>query len=200
MTITYVIGDSLYVNLTNRCTNACTFCIRNNGDEVSGSGSLWLEREPTVNETIADILNHKLNNFSQLVFCGYGEPLMRLDDLVEISKAVKKQYPNLPVRVNTNGQAELMYYKGVAEKLSGAVDIISISLNSKNAEEYQKICNSIYGLDAFPSLLSFAADCKKYIPTVILTLVDVIPPEDIEECRKIVKELGVEFRVRQMID
>ena len=116
MTLTYRLGNALYINLTNKCTNACSFCIRLGGDTVGDSGSLWLEREPDKEEVLADIFRRDLSEFQELVFCGYGEPMMRLDDLVWIAAQVKRKAPNLPIRVNTNGQAELFYGPDAARK------------------------------------------------------------------------------------
>lgn len=112
MTLTYRLGNALYINLTNKCTNACSFCIRLGGDTVGDSGSLWLEREPDKEEVLADIFRRDLSEFQELVFCGYGEPMMRLDDLVWIAAQVKRKAPNLPIRVNTNGQARALLRAG----------------------------------------------------------------------------------------
>lgn len=198
MTITYEIGDSLYVNITNRCTNRCDFCIRNNGDSVSGSDSLWLDREPTVDEILDDIRKNDLTRYKELVFCGYGEPLMRLDAIVDVVTALKRT-SDIKVRINTNGQADLVYGEPTSHKLKGLIDVVSISLNNGNAENYDRVCHSEYGKAAFDAIIAYAVDCKKYVPTVIFTVVDVIPAEEIEACREISKKAGVSFRVRAMI-
>lgn len=199
MTITYTIGDSLYINVTNRCTNSCTFCIRQNGDTVGDSGSLWLEREPTKDEIWEDIKKRDLSKFKEVVFCGYGEPLMRLNEVVYISKKIK-EISAIPVRINTNGHSDLVHGEPTAKMLSGLIDSISISLNAKNAENYNKLCKPVFGEDSFFAVTRFALECKKYIPKVILTVVDIIPADEIEDCRRIAQSLGVEFRVRTMID
>lgn len=198
MTITYEIGDSLYVNITNRCTNSCDFCIRNNGDSVGGSDSLWLDREPTVDEILDDIRKRDLTRYKELVFCGYGEPLMRLDAIVDVVTALKRT-SKIIVRINTNGQADLIYGEPTSHKLKGLIDVVSISLNNGNAENYDKVCHSEYGKAAFDAIIAYAIDCKKYVPTVVFTVVDVIPAEEIEACREIAKKAGVSFRVRAMI-
>ncbi|CDZ23297.1 radical SAM protein [[Clostridium] cellulosi] len=197
MTITYRLGDSLYVNMTNRCSNRCDFCIRNYGDGIGGSGDLWLDREPTVDETVQDILKN-VSGCKELVFCGYGEPLMRLDDVIAVIKAVKPKI-GIPVRINTNGQADLIHGRQTAKELAGLVDTVSISLNAPNAKEYEALCHSDYGEKAFDAILKYAADCKKYIPNVVFSVVDVMDKEDIEKCRKIAEDIGVIFRVREMI-
>ena len=148
---------------------------------------------------LADIFRRDLSEFQELVFCGYGEPMMRLDDLVWIAAQVKRKAPNLPIRVNTNGQAELFYGPDAASRLQGAVDAVSISLNAPDARQYDEMCHSVYGEQAFDALLRFAEKCKAYIPSVILSVVDVMDRADIEKCRKIAAEIGVTLRVREMI-
>lgn len=197
MTITYPIGKNLYVNVTNRCSNRCDFCIRKYGDTMNGSGSLWLEREPTVEEILADIKKHDLAAYRELVFCGYGEPLERLDDVVAVLRGVKS-FSGIKTRINTNGQADLIHGRPTAKDLKGLVDTVSISLNASDAAAYDKICHSKYGEAAFGAMLAYAADCKNYVPSVVLSIVDVIPPEEIEACRAVANKIGVTLRVRKM--
>lgn len=197
MTITYRIGDSLYINMTNRCSNRCDFCIRNFGDGISDSGNLWLEREPTVDEVCDDIIKNA-DGCREIVFCGYGEPLMRLDDVIAVIKRVKPVL-NKPIRINTNGQADLIHGRKTACELSGLVDTVSISLNAPDAKGYDDVCHSDYGMRAFDAVIEYARDCKKYVTNVVFTVVDVMPKKDIEKCRQIAKDAGVSFRVRAMI-
>jgi radical SAM enzyme (TIGR04100 family) len=199
MVITYTIGDSLYVNVTNQCTNSCEFCIRNNGDSVGDAQSLWLEKEPSKEEILMDILSRDLYAFNELVFCGYGEPLCRHDDIVFICQKVKEA-SSIKIRINTNGHADLINGRSTAQELAGLIDIISISLNAADAKSYQSICHSDFGEDAFKAVLDYTADCMKYIPKVMLTVVDVISPAEIERCRIIAEGIGAEFRVRTMIE
>ncbi|HEX2939003.1 MAG TPA: TIGR04100 family radical SAM protein [Ruminiclostridium sp.] len=197
MTITYRLDDSLYVNMTNRCSNRCDFCIRNFGEGIGESGDLWLDREPTVEEASGDIIKNA-GGCRELVFCGYGEPLMRFDDVVAVIKKVKPII-NIPVRINTNGQADLIHGRETSRELAGLVDTVSISLNAPNAKEYEEVCHSDYGEKAYDAILKYAADCKKYVPNVVFSVVDVMDSEDIEKCRKIAEQTGVKFRVRKMI-
>lgn len=197
MIITYKLGDSLYVNMTNRCSNKCDFCIRNYGDGISDSGSLWLDREPTVKEASDDILkNYK--GCREIVFCGYGEPLIRLDDVLSVIRAVKPAI-NMPVRINTNGQADLIHGRETAKELQGLVDTVSISLNAPDAKGYDAVCHSDYGEKAYEAILKYASDCKEYVPNVIFSVVDVLSSDDIEKCRATAEKIGVKFRVREMI-
>jgi len=195
MTITYELGNSLYINITNRCTNHCSFCIRNSSDGVGSGIDLWLEREPTVEEVLKDIQTRDIFSYREFVFCGYGEPMMRVDDIIEICKKLKELY-NIPIRINTNGHGNLIYGKDITPLLAGWVDYISISLNAKDAQAYQAICVSDYGERAFEAMLDFAAKCKKYVPKVALSVVDVMSREDIQACREIAERIGVDFRVR----
>ena len=200
MTITYEYGDSLYVNLTNRCSNACTFCVRNEHDNVNGKDPLWLDREPTIEEIKEDFSKRDLSRYSSVVFCGYGEPTMRFDDMVLIAKWLKAQKPDLLIRLNTNGQANLICGRNVTPELQGCFDCVSISLNAENAEKYQELCLSEFGGEkAFSGLLEFARLAKSYVPEVVLSVVDVLPKEEIEHCRKIAEDCGVKFRVRTFI-
>lgn len=194
-TYVYRLGDALYVNLTNRCTNRCDFCIRNT-HEGMGEYNLWLEREPTVEEVLQQIGDP--TQYSEIVFCGFGEPMLRLKELIEIAREVKKKGGK--VRINTNGQANLYYGRNVVPLLEGLVDVISISLNAPTAEQYDAICHSNYGKKAFEGVLEFARECVKVIPTVVLSVVDVLSSEDIEKCRNIAQGIGAQLRVRQMIE
>ncbi|NLN41416.1 MAG: radical SAM protein [Clostridiales bacterium] len=188
----YKLGDALYINLTNQCTNACDFCIRK-GSQGMGEYKLWLKTEPTAQQVIEQLGDVK--KYSEVVFCGFGEPTIKLNELIEIAKKVKAN--GVKVRVNTNGHANLYHGRNVVPELAGLVDVMSISLNAPTAEEYQKICRSRYGLEAFDGMLDFARKCVGVIPEVVLSVVDVLPPEDIEKCRKIAKQVGAKFRVRE---
>jgi len=201
MTITYELGNALYVNMTNRCSNDCTFCVRNSHDTVNGKDSLWLDREPTIREIKEDFLKRDLSKYTSVVFCGYGEPLMRFDDCIEIAKWLKEMMPSLPIRINTNGQANLIEKCDVTPKLSGVIDSISISLNASNAKRYDEICHSAFGESAFEGLQEFARLAKRFVPKVILSIVDHdITPAEIEECRRIAAKCGVDFRIREYIE
>ncbi len=198
MTICYVLENSLYINLTNRCSNACTFCVRDKDCGI-GDVNLWLDREPTVEEIIEDINRFNPDTYKEVVFCGYGEPTMRLNELLTCAKYIKEHY-SVPIRINTNGQADLMHKDPVPPRLAGQIDVVSISLNAKNAKEYQALCQSIYGEKSFDALIQFAKDCTAYVPEVIMSVVDVLPAEDIEECRKIAESAGARLRVRELIE
>lgn len=199
MTITYELGSSLYVNITNRCSNACTFCVRNKHDTVNGKDNLWLDREPTIDEIKTNFKRRDLSEYDAVVFCGYGEPMMRADVVIEIAKWLKKNHPDIKIRINTNGQANMIYKKDITPQLEGIIDCVSISLNAENAEKYQKLCKSEFGEEAYTGLLEFARLAKRHVPEVVLSVVDIMKPEEIEQCRKIAEDCGVTFRVREFI-
>lgn len=198
MTITYEYGKNLYVNLTNRCPNRCEFCLRTHSAGSIYAEDLWLEREPSKEEILEDIKKRDLNQYQQLVFCGYGEPTCRLQDLLWLCDQVKK-FSSIDIRINTNGLSDLINGKHSAAQLDDRVDVVSISLNAPNAEKYDDVCHSEYGLEAFPAILKFAAEAGLYVPKVYMTVVDTMPQADIDECRRICEGLGAIFRVRKYI-
>lgn len=195
-TLTYVYGQKIYINLTNRCSNRCEFCIRRNNDGVADY-YLWLEKEPTADEVIADLKKYELKQYRQIVFCGFGEPLYALPVMLEVAEWLKKN--GAETRVNTNGQAELIVGRGVAEQMKGKIDIVSISLNASNAERYNEICHCKFGNEGFYEMLRFAVECKKAGIRTVLSVVDVIGKEEVERCRKVAETTGVDFRVRKYI-
>ena len=197
MTITYQVKDAVYVNLTNRCPCNCTFCLRQNGSGVFGSGPLWLEREPTLEETVESLGQWDFTRFREVVFCGYGEPTERLDVLLAVATHLKGRDPSLRVRVNTNGLANLIHGKDITPELEGRFDTVSISLNAPDAKEFLALTRSKFGIQSFDAIKEFAVLAKRYVPNVVMTVVEkVMPEEKIEACRKICEELGVTLRVR----
>ena len=195
LTFVYAVHDNLYINLTNRCPCSCTFCIRHNGDGAYGSDSLWLEREPTCEEVLGEFDKYDMSKFSEIVFCGYGEPMERAEDVAFIGKELKKRYPDKLIRLNTNGLSDKIHGKPTAHLLKGAVDIVSISLNSGNAEDYNKVTRPKWA-DSFEAMLRFAEDCKEYVPKVMFTVVDVISEREINESKDVSEKLGIPLRIR----
>lgn len=195
MNIVYPYQGHLYVNMTNRCTNRCKFCIRFTPSGVDGI-DLWLEHEPETEEIISALEEHDFQNCDQIVFCGYGEPLLRAEQVFAAARYIKEN-SKAAVRINTNGHANRYFGQDITPQMQGLVDVVSISLNAKNSREYQEICVCDYGEEGFYAMLDFAQKAKKHVPHVVLSVVDVISPEDIEACRKIAAKTGVEFRVRE---
>lgn len=194
MNLVYQYQNQLYVNVTNRCTNRCSFCIRYTPSGVDQI-DLWLEREPTAEELIAALLEKNYRDYDEVVFCGYGEPLMRFDVVMEVCRFIKED-SGKKIRINTNGHANRCAGKDVTSEMKGLVDVISISLNASTAEGYQNICKCEFGEEGFYEMLDFAKKAKAYVPRVVMSVVDVIGEEEIEACRRVVEEIGVEYRVR----
>lgn len=188
--IAYVIRNSLYLNITNRCTNSCTFCAKFHDFTVKGH-QLCLKREPDFDEVLAAIGDP--STYDEVVFCGYGEPLLRLD-LVKAVAAFLKQR-DITVRINTDGQANLVHGRNVLPELAGLIDSISVSLNAPDAATYQRICRSEFGEQGYDALKDFLREAKKHIPSVTATAV-ALPGIDIDTCRKVADALQVEFRER----
>ena len=198
MTITYQVKNAVYVNLTNRCPCNCTFCLRHNGPGVFGSGPLWLEREPTLEETIESLGQWDYERFREVVFCGYGEPTERLDVLLAAAAHLKERDPALRVRVNTNGLSDLIHGKPTAPLFVGNVDCLSISLNTDDPAEYLSVCRPKFGAAAYPAMLKFTQEAAALLPSVVMTVVGepVTSLEKQERCRKIAEGLGARLRVR----
>ncbi len=189
--ITYPIRNSLYLNITNRCTAACTFCVRYHTDFVKGH-NLRLRDEPAAEEVIREIGDPK--RYTEIVFCGYGEPLLRLDVVKAVAGEVKRRGGQ--VRIDTNGHANLIHKRNILPELAGLVDAVSVSLNAQNAELYNKITQPRFGVKTYDAVIDFIGEAKRYIPDVTVTVVS-LPQVDIPACRKIADGMGVKFRVRE---
>jgi TatD DNase family protein len=189
--ITYKIRDSLYLNITNRCTNKCSFCIRFHSDYVKGH-NLRLSEEPDEGE-IKDAIDDP-SRYKEVVFCGYGEPLLRLDLIRNVAAWIKERGGR--VRINTNGHGNLIHERNILPELKGIVDSISISLDAHDEQTYDRICRPAFK-NAFSGVIDFISEAKKYIPNVQVTVV-TLESVDIEKCRKIAEDLGVKFRIRKL--
>ena len=192
-----ITGKNIYVNMTNRCPCNCVFCLRQTKKMMEGN-TLWLKGgEPSVKQVLEQFSHYDLNIINELVFCGYGEPLERLYDVCKVIDQLKAQYPNLKVRLNTNGLANLIHEKDITPELKGRFDTVSISLNAPNAEEFLALTRSKFGIQSYDALKEFAVLAKRFVPNVILTVVEkVMSEEKIEICRKLCNDLGVTLKVR----
>ena len=200
MTILYKVHNNLYVNLTNKCPCACTFCLRQTRDHMEDSGVLWLEREPEVSEIIDDFKNFNVDDYDEIVFCGFGEPTQRIDAVLEVAKYIKKTY-NKKTRINTNGLGNLVNGRDITPSLNGLIDTVSISLNTPNKERYYELTRSKFGIESFDAMLDFAREAAKYVPNVVMTTVETtITPEEEAMCQKICDDLGVTYRIRPWED
>ena len=195
MTLLYPIENSLYVNITNLCCCKCVFCVRDITDSVGGSDSLWLDHEPTIDELKAELEKFNLDEYEEVVFCGYGEPLMRINEVVEFANYIKTK-KNIKIRVNTNGLADLIHKKKTAVLLKNAIDAVSISLNAPNEEVYLEVAKPAFGIKSFDAMLSFAKDCKTCIKEVCFSVVDEITDEEIRQSQELADSLDIPLRVR----
>ena len=190
-------GKNIYVNMTNRCPCNCVFCLRQTKKMMDGN-SLWLkEGEPSVERVMDLFAPYDLSVINELIFCGYGEPLERVADVCEVIDRLKSKYPDLKVRVNTNGLANLVHGRDITPELAGRFDTVSISLNAPDAEEFLALTRSKFGIGSFEALQEFAVLAKRHVPNVVMTVVEkVMSEEKIELCRKLCNDLGVTLRVR----
>lgn len=188
-------GVTCYVNTTNRCPCACTFCLRQT-KEMMENNSLWLKEEPSKEMIIEEFKKYNLNDFKEIVFCGFGEPMERWDDIKEVIDYIRSVKKDMKIRINTNGLANDIYDRDVTPEYKGRFDTVSISLNAPTKEEFLELTRSKFGISSFDDMLGFAKKCKAYVPNVVLTVVDIIGEEKIEACQKITDEIGVTLRVR----
>lgn len=195
MTITYGYGKNLYVNTTNRCTCACEFCIRTTGDGVGTASSLWLDREPTREEILADIQKQDLSRYDELVFCGYGEPTFRWDDIAWVCDQLRDAGPVPPVRMDTNGHGNVICGRDITPELKGRIDVVSISLNWSDQAGYDKIVHPDFP-QAFQAMQDFTRRAVAAGVKVVMTVVDCMDEAEIARCRKLCQSLGATFRVR----
>lgn len=187
----------IYINLTNKCNCACTFCLRNM-KEMAEQSSLWLKEEPSVPEVKSLLDELPWDMVSEIVFCGFGEPTCRIDAVVELLKYVKDTHPEVKTRLNTNGLSDLMYGRSTAGDFAGGIlDTVSISLNASNKERYLELTRAKYGIESFDAMLKFAVDCKEYVPNVVMTVVEKVEnQQEIDLCQKICDDRGLKLRVR----
>lgn len=191
----YEFEGKTYINLTNRCNNACDFCLRNHAEGIA-QDPLWLDREPDGKDMIAALKAWpKISD--EVVFCGFGEPTMNLDALLETAEYLKSI--GKKTRLNTNGLGNVQHGRDIIPELAKVIDMVSISLNEADAEKYDAVCHSDFGKVAFAEVLQFAQKCVRAGIATKLSVVDVISAEDIERCREIAAEIGAELRVRAYI-
>lgn len=193
-TITYELGNNLYINLTNRCSNDCEFCVRNGKTSYYGN-ELWLEKEPTAEEVLAAVPD---KNYDQVVFCGFGEPTFRFAVLYEVGKELRAR--GYSVRLDTNGQGNLINGENIVPDLARAVDFVNVSLNASDRDRYFDLCRPVFGEDAYEELIDFAKKCKAVGIATTFSVVDCIGEKEVEKCRAIAKKAGISLRVREMIE
>ncbi|MEE1314675.1 MAG: TIGR04100 family radical SAM protein [Faecalimonas sp.] len=193
--IIYTYRNHVYFNLTNRCTCKCIFCIRDGHETVGEAKAMWHDHNPSWEEIKAAIDEFDFSPYPEAAFCGYGEPTCSYDNLILAAKYMKEQYPNIRLRINTNGLGELYNKKAIIKEMAQYIDIASISLNAPNAARYQEVTNPCFA-DGFETMLAFAEEAKKHFSSVAFSVVDVISLEEIAACQKIADKMGIPLRVR----
>lgn len=192
-TIAYQIRNTLYLNLTNRCTACCTFCRRLDDPTVKGY-DLRLQTEPSAQELLHEIGDP--TRFDEVVFCGYGEPTLRLEVIKEVARGIKARGGR--VRLNTNGHGNLIHQRNILPELAGLVDVVSVSLNAESPEKYLTVCRPVYGPGTYDAVLTFIKEAKQSMPEVVVSVVH-LPTVDVEACERMAQqELGVKFRLREL--
>lgn len=196
MSIVYDYFGGLYINLTNKCPNACEFCIRNFTDSLGDADSLILKEDPTVEEVKEELRQWDVGRYEEVVFCGYGEPTERLKDLLELARFIKASWGK-PIRINTNGLADLIWGEETCPWLEGVIDMVSVSMNEADAEKYNALCHPRFGLKSYDAIMKYIRDVQQYVPYVATSVVSsAISRESLEICRAKADELGVTFKVR----
>ncbi len=202
--VAYKIRNSVYVNLTNKCTNRCTFCPKYQGGKsnfcVQGY-NLKLKKEPSVSEVLSSIFRYY--DFKEIVFCGLGEPTLRIETLKETAAAIKKgsyrtDSSDIKIRLDTDGLANAVYGRNIAAELENIIDSVSISLNAQSSEIYAAICDpklASKGINPYNAVIDFVKESKKYIKNVTVTAID-LPEVDIAFIENLAKNLGVNFKLR----
>ena len=192
--ILYTYKNSVYANITNKCNCSCTFCIRSLKDGLGSADNLWHEKNPTKDEVLDAIRNYDFSGFDELVFCGYGEPTCALDTLLAAAKLAKEE-KGLKTRLNTNGLGNEENGRNIVPELSEVIDSVSISLNAPDAKKYQEVSRPKYD-NGFDKMVDFAGKCKDQVKEVKWSIVDVLSEEDIEKCKKLSFDTGIELRIR----
>lgn len=196
MSILYRYGSTYYINMTNRCPCRCVFCVRNSTPRLGDADSLWLDREPTVDEIMDALRDADISGSREIVFCGYGEPTERFDDLLECARRIKAEFGK-PVRLDTNGLGCLINGRNIVPEMKGVVDSVSVSLNAPDAEEYMEVSRPSFGEKAYPAVLEFIRECRATLSGVTVSVVGgSISQESEDRCAGMARDMGVRFRVR----
>ena len=192
--ILYTYKDQAYANITNKCNCRCTFCVRFIHDGLGDADTLWHKVNPSLEQIKDAIDNFDFTGYKWLVFCGYGEPTCELGILLEAARYAKEKY-HLKIRLNTNGLGSLENGRDIVPELAEVLDAVSISLNAPSEEAYSKVTRPTLP-GAYKAMQDFTAACAKVIPDVQMTIVDVLPEEEQEQCKAIAEKLGVRLRIR----
>ena len=197
-TYVYALDGNLYINLTNKCSNGCDFCVRNERSSYYGY-YLWLRHgEPTVEKVIAAANGQgDLSRFHEIVFCGFGEPTYKVAEMVALCDFFHEK--GLKTRLNTNGQGNLINKRDIVPELKGKIDLVNISLNASCVEKYQPMCRSQFGEAGFAGMLEFAKLCRRNGVDCRFSAVDCVGEEEVEACKRLAASLNIPLYVRDYI-
>ncbi len=202
--LVYELDGKIYINLTNKCTNDCIFCLRKDKDDVKGQ-TLWLDDENSgVNDVVEQyekiLLQKPDNDNSEVIFCGYGEPLLKLDVLKGVAKYIKEKYPQTKIRINTNGHANYVYKRDIVPELKGLIDTISVSLNGESSKEYDELSQPVFE-GAYDEVKKFIKSCADNGFETVASVVEGYKGRhlNLNKCEQIATDLGAKFRVREWI-
>lgn len=197
-TYAYTLDGNLYINLTNKCSNGCDFCVRNERTSYYGN-YLWLKNgDPTVEKVIAAVNGFgDLSKFKEVVFCGFGEPTYKVAEMVALCDYFHEK--GMKTRLNTNGQGNLINKRDIVPELKGKIDFVNISLNASCAEKYQPICRSQFGESGFAGLIEFAKLCRKNGVACRFSIVDCIGEEEVEACKRLAQSVNIPLYIRSYI-
>ena len=197
-TYVYTLDDNLYINLTNKCSNGCDFCVRNERSSYYGN-YLWLRNgDPTVEKVIAATKGFgDLTRFKEVVFCGFGEPTYKVAEMVALCDYFHEK--GLKTRLNTNGQGNLINKRDIVPELKDKIDFVNISLNASCVEKYQPICRSQFGESGFSGLIEFAKLCRKNEVACRFSIVDCIGEDEVEACKRLAESIKIPLYIRKYI-
>lgn len=193
-TLSYTIGDRLYLNITDRCTLSCAFCPKHRGSHRVRGYELTLDHRPSTDEIIEAIDNPA--SYREVVFCGFGEPTLRLDTLKTVARYVRKQ--NGRVRINTDGLANRVHKRNVLPEITDCVDAVSVSMNAQDEPTYARHCRPALA-GSFAAMFDFLRLAPRYIPDVTASAIDGLEGVDIDACATLARSAGVRFR-RRVLD
>ena len=201
--LVYFVNSKMYINVTNLCTCKCLFCLRDITSEVEGV-NMWIDKQSAKAEDIISVLKEKSDAIgNEITFCGYGEPLIEIETVKDVAKFIKENYPNVKIRVNTNGHANLVHKRNVVLELKGLIDSFSVSLNAQNAKLYKEITRCCFDAEvAYNGMLDFVKELVNENIDTTMTVVSGYKKIniDIPECEKIAHNLGAKFRIREYLE
>jgi len=192
-TISYPIGNRLYLNITDRCTLKCAFCPKHNGSHRVHVYDLALDHRPDQSEILLAIGDPR--RFQEVVFCGFGEPTLRLKILLATARHIKQNGGR--VRVNTDGLANLVHKRNVLVEMAECVDALSISMNAQDEETYTRHCRPALK-DAYAAMLAFSRLAPQYVTEVTASAIDGLEGVDIAACEELARQCGIGFRRREL--